>query len=102
MFPKYGMHDYISDHNLFYFFTIDCPCFPTFSVIILPSLYPREAILFLSVIHFLSAVCSFPPAQVLTELIQPPGPHCSSPSRIPPASGAIRGFLADRQKGGPL
>ena len=48
------------------------------------------------------AVRSFSPEEVLSELIQPPGPHCSSPGRIPPASGTFRRFLVDRQKGGPL
>ena len=50
--------------------------------------------------HF--AVCSFSPKEVLSELVQPPGPHCSSPSRVPPASGTICGLLVDRQKGGSL
>lgn len=48
------------------------------------------------------AVCSFSPEEVLIELIQSPGPHCSSPGRVPPGSGTIRRFLFDRKKGGPL
>jgi hypothetical protein len=46
------------------------------------------------------AVCSLPPTEVLSELIQSPGPHCSSPSRLSPVSGALCGLLADWQKGG--
>ena len=51
---------------------------------------------------FFFAVRSFSSEEVLSELIQPPGPHCSSPGRIPPASGTFRRFLVDRQKGGSL
>ena len=60
---------------------------------------PLEILLIL-VSHF--AVCSLSPTEVLSELIQSPRPHCSSPSRFPPVSRALCGFLVDWQKGGSL
>ena len=66
-------------------------------------LYPINGIQFrLVLISASSSVRPFSPTQVLSELIQPPGPHCSSPSWVTPASGTICRLLVDRQKGGSL
>jgi len=68
-----------------------------------PVMYPIKGAQFrLTFISAPFAVCPFSPTQVLSELIQPPGPHCSSPSWVTPASGTICRLLVDRQKGGSL
>ena len=83
-------HDFIYFHKFGTSYTI-------------PIVYPIKGHSFNSFVisaHF--AVCSFSSKEVLSELVQPPGPHCSSPSRVPPATGTIYGLLVDRQKGGSL
>jgi len=106
-FPKCWTCDIIWFHNFGFLLLFYCSWYPTFSEIVLfglwPVLYPIKGAQFrLIIISAPSAVCPFSPTQVLSELIQPPGPHCSSPSWVTPASGTICRLLVDRQKGGSL
>jgi hypothetical protein len=107
-FPKCWTCDIIWFHNfgflLQYSIALGTPHFQkSFYLDFGLVLYPINGIQFrLILISAPSAVCPFSPTQVLSELIQPPGPHCSSPSWVTPASGTICRLLVDRQKGGSL
>ena len=99
--------EHVISFGFFFFLLFKCSWYPTFSEIVVfglwPVLYPIKGAQFrLILISAPSAVRSFSPTQVLSELIQPPGPHCSSPSWVTPASGTICRLLVDRQKGGSL
>jgi len=85
------------------FFTIWVPLLHIFSSCSICTAIQLKGAWFWFFCNFCSfAVCSFPPTQVLSELVQPAGTHSSCPSRVPPAGRAICRLLVDRAKSGSL